>query len=333
MRIPNKLKHIIWRLMWGKDYKGIPFWRKNSRGLAERYNTSEPRAENSHKMVVFMCDGRVFHGGLSDRLQGIASIYKICRKNNIDFRIHWSFPFNLSRIFEPNKLDWSIDDSQMSYHAQDSAVYNLVDQTAEFPVDKRNQLIEKLICDNKYKQIHIYSNDFLAFRDGSFSMLFHELFRLTPEMQQVLEPHLNALGENYICVTTRFCSLLGDFDDIDRGSPSDEEKKAIINHCIHAIEEIHQEYPGVNVFMATDSVTFMEAVKVLPYTYSLCVSKENIDRTKVRDFSILQNAVIDFFLVSKSAVVIQIKDGLMYGGHFAETAALINQVPFEVRNI
>ena len=45
----------------------------------EYYSLIVPRATNKSKMVICMLDGRALHGGLSDRLMGIISTYKVCK--------------------------------------------------------------------------------------------------------------------------------------------------------------------------------------------------------------------------------------------------------------
>ena len=75
-----------------------------------------PRATNKSKMVICMLDGRALHGGLSDRLMGIISTYKVCKLLNLDFRIHFVKPFFLNDYLVPNKIDWKISYEEISYN-------------------------------------------------------------------------------------------------------------------------------------------------------------------------------------------------------------------------
>jgi hypothetical protein len=46
--------------------------------LRSHYSTTNPPAKNKEKTIIFMCDGKIPQGGLSDRQQGLVSIYNSC---------------------------------------------------------------------------------------------------------------------------------------------------------------------------------------------------------------------------------------------------------------
>lgn len=54
---------------------------------------------NKLKIVVFMIDGKTPHGGLSDRLRGLFSVYYYCMQKNYCFKVAWVFPFKLQALF------------------------------------------------------------------------------------------------------------------------------------------------------------------------------------------------------------------------------------------
>lgn len=72
------------------------------------------------KLVICMFDGKMRHGGLSDRLRGMISVYKLCEKFKLDFKIYHVSPFLLENYLVPNKIDWSINENDISFNVQDS---------------------------------------------------------------------------------------------------------------------------------------------------------------------------------------------------------------------
>ena len=68
--------------------------------------------------LIFMVDGKWMHGGLTDRLRGMASAYKFATEHNLDFKIFHTSPFLLQEILEPNKVNWIIDESILQGQVQ-----------------------------------------------------------------------------------------------------------------------------------------------------------------------------------------------------------------------
>ena len=48
------------------------------------------------KMLIYMADGKMRHGGISDRLRGAVSVYKLCKKMGLVFKINFVHPFELN---------------------------------------------------------------------------------------------------------------------------------------------------------------------------------------------------------------------------------------------
>ena len=79
-----------------------------------------------------MADGRKSHGGLADRLRGIVSTYEYCLNHRVDFRIHFTSPFNLEDLLLPNEYDWRIGAGEISYNPTFSTpVY--IDSNSRYP--------------------------------------------------------------------------------------------------------------------------------------------------------------------------------------------------------
>lgn len=64
--------------------------------------------------VIVMIDGKSGNAnGLSDRLRGILSVFSLCIRLNVCFKIHWIFPFSLTDYLIPNRYDWTIEASEI----------------------------------------------------------------------------------------------------------------------------------------------------------------------------------------------------------------------------
>lgn len=62
------------------------------------------------KMVVFIIDGKTPHGGLSDRLRGLFSVYYYCKLKGCHFKVAWNYPFRLQDYLKPANENWIAED-------------------------------------------------------------------------------------------------------------------------------------------------------------------------------------------------------------------------------
>ncbi|MFI3297740.1 MAG: hypothetical protein R3Y59_08975 [bacterium] len=90
---------------------------------AKFYTKDNDPAQNSKKKIIFMCDGKIAHKGFADRLRGILTSYMIAKELGHDFKIYFTSPFDLTKVFLPNDIDWSISDDEISYNSKDSKAY------------------------------------------------------------------------------------------------------------------------------------------------------------------------------------------------------------------
>lgn len=340
----KKLEKIL-ICLWKKFFKMAPDYsqtledkekceQRTQALIGQYYNKENQRASNTKRMLIFMADGKIPHAGLSDRLRAITTFYGICKDLDIDFRIHFTSPFPLERILIPNQYDWRISEDQISYHEDDATPMNFMGAFSPKHWPTRYQFLSDLVQRDSHKQIHLYSQEYISYLNGTFSDLFNELFLISDEIKEDMRPHLEELGPDYICVSTRFCSRLGDFIDCWEPALPEDERESLINDCLAAIEAIHQEHPHKKILVTSDSITFSKAVRRLEFAYSKCDEKVNIgSKDAGSDFNILKNAVTDFLLISKASQVIQIKNNLMYDGAFSHGASRINKRPYELREI
>lgn len=108
------MKNIIWYL------KRFIIDKLKVNKLKKYYSRNNKLLGLKTKTIIYMADGKMLHGGLSDRLCGIISTYDYCIKNGIGFKIHFNSPYNLTDYLLPNRYDWTIDESQISFNLKES---------------------------------------------------------------------------------------------------------------------------------------------------------------------------------------------------------------------
>ena len=183
--------------------RGIELRRLNEGYSESGDSPSENRA--SRQTLVFMVDGKWMHGGLTDRFRGMTSAYKFAIEHNLDFKIYHSSPFSLQEILQPNKVDWIIDEKEISH---DKAVAKPVLLYRE-DFDNDSALERQL--DSSHEQFHLYSCIDTVGED--FPKYFNELFKPSPILEKELEQYGELLGTGYTTISFRLQNKLGDFKE------------------------------------------------------------------------------------------------------------------------
>ncbi len=329
------MKKLLQRLKLAFNYHFYSerrFKRSAKRRLMPYYSAEAPRANNEQKMVISMFDGRKRHGGLADRLRGIATTYLFCRAHGWDFRVHFTSPFRLEEYLAPNHYDWRIDEESISYNTLDARPIYIATSELDPERDKRFQrrIAEKFFSAN-YKQLHAYTN--MRFEEERFGEAFHELFRPQAWLQQLIDQHVEILGgkRSYIAISTRFMELLGDFnEDASReaqGLPIEEQQQLLAASAAQ-IEQIHAAHPERTILVTSDSNRFLryvterfDYIRTLPGEIGhidVVNDNHNVHTKTFLDFLVLAEADEHFYLVGKG----------MYRGNFSRRAAQINNRPF-----
>lgn len=142
------------------------------REFFDRWYKSEGAVENPAGACIFMCDGRMPHGGLSDRLKGALSTYRMARVMGYKFRIHWDSPFNLTDYLVPNRVQWQIAPSEISYSpAQAQPVFVMWNSRNRKWPRTFDTLRFVLFLLRRRRQQHIYSNTSLVTGGASASYI------------------------------------------------------------------------------------------------------------------------------------------------------------------
>lgn len=285
------------------------------------------------KEVVFMVDGLLNHGGLSDRFNGIISTYAICKFKQYPFRISWTFPFHLDDYLNPRDYDWSIDESSHE------VVKNHSTKALVVLNDPNGRGLLNL---NLRRQTHVYANMNLLsvinrkyHTEYKWHELFQELFKPAAGIEQQLKIHTERIGTDYIGIVFRFQQLLGDFKEGSYPTLNQTERKKLIEKCLNAVSTIRKRHTNDAVLVTSDSKTFLENVERLDKCYIIPGEIVHIMFTHDASYNTYMKSFIDFFMLSRAKKVYSVVtsemtiDGHLFFTTFPEYAAKSNNIPFE----
>jgi len=286
------------------------------------YSTKNPKAGNTEQLFIFIADGKLLIGGLSDRLRGIISVFDWCLQNGKQFRISFTDPFRLEDFLRPNKYNWTIGTSELSFN-KISAFPAIIYESAY-----TRELLLKLFHTSK-KQVHVYTNMQTTKRYGE---LFNMLFKPTAVLEQAIMDHLRNIGGDYAAVAIRFIGILGDFEDT-AGLPvlAEDEREALINRYLSVIPQIKEAQGSVHaIFLTTDSRTFNERAAIYDYIYTVPGDIVHSGMKSTNGDGYLK-VFLDFYLMSKANKLYFITTGTHKEiNGFSKYAAKVNNVPYEI---
>lgn len=306
-------------------------WRRKAAELAPYYSADAPRLpENSGtKKVICLFDGRTDHYGMTDRLRGIVSAYDVAKQMGYDFRIWFVNPFRLEDYLLPNKVDWRIDESEISYNPADSRImYCGSNGTLVEPFFQR--LWFKKCFREAPRQVHVYTNAHLLPRGQRFGQLFHELFKPSEALEQAIQTYTAPL-QRYCTMSLRFQRLLGDFHERDGVDIPAEEQQQLMDRCVSKIDELHSSLcPDQSVMLMSDSVRFLQyAASRLPYVHYVPGNVLHIDFCSNTPEDVNIKLFADILIISRAERVFLLQTGRMYNSGFPRRAAQIGNVPFK----
>ncbi|MBD5132457.1 MAG: hypothetical protein HDT28_07730 [Clostridiales bacterium] len=294
--VSHYFKEIIWKYKWFKA----------------------PSNKSSFKGIISCVDGRVWHGGMCDRFKGIISSFAYCKQNNIDFRIKYTYPFELSEYLIPNKYDWILKDNEFSENIKESDILYLIAEkySNRFKIPKR-------------KQIHVYANrDYIKDEDPhKWGDLFNELFKPSLKLQDAIT---RLHFDDYIAVVFRFQNLIGDFEEYSFSALPEEERNKLLSKCKQSVIDFRNSYPFYKVLVTSDSKTFLDIVKDLDGCYTIPGELVHIDAKGSKDKNdAYLKSFVDFYMISKAKKVFCVGTDIMYPSEFPMYAAKINNVEFQ----
>ena len=326
----TKCKHIrsCLRGLYYLFFRPNKGFAKEEQKIKDKYYSSEaPKKDISKTTIILMIDGRSIHGGLTDRLRGITTIYEYCKCKHIAFKLNYVYPFPLANYLAPASYDWRIAARDISYNSKQSKVVVLNDYQLDIQLHKL--YLDSVVRRNKDKQIHIYTNTY--FYDNLFAISFKELFLPTPPLQEAIAANLKHIGNKYVAMVFRFQQLLGDFKEDGYKILSTSEQEALIGKCINKVDELHRiNHPNDIVLVTSDSGKFLQKiVQKLDYVRIIPGKVVHMDHTANAAFETYMKSFEDMFLLAKADKIYLLQTGDMYHSGFARRAAMIDNKCYE----
>lgn len=297
---------------------------RDSRFLDRYYKEEAPLpADGVAEGIVCMLDGRRFHGGITDRIRGILSTWREAKRLGKPFYIHWNNPFPLEDYLVPNKVDWRIPASRISYRKGLAFPVVIEDET-----NLQSALRMAAASRLKFPQLHYYSNADNAI--GEYRELYSELFRPSPALEAEVERHLEALGPRYWSFTFRFLNLLGDFREWERKALPEDEAEVLIRSVIGVMREEMKALPeGYRVLVTADSRRFLDRVeREDSRIYVVPGDVKNVDLLKGEYKEAWLKTFTDHRLIMHAERAYLVRTGRMYKSGFPRFAAEVGGAEF-----
>lgn len=280
--------------------------------------------QNVARSVIFMVDGKTVHGGLGDRLKGICTVYELCKRNNVTFKINFTYPFDLSKYLIPNLYDWTLNETSICYNSRLSKPIFLNTHQLLRCYHKLYFKFSLICC----QQLHVYGNTDLFM--NNFHNNFHELFKPSKKLQNSIIQIQKQINSSYDSVVFRFQQLLGDFKERNYKILDDIQKEELIKKCRSLIEKLHSEQTeNKKILVTSDSVTFLHSVMSLDYVYVIPGKVVHMDYTSDADYDTYEKSFLDLMVLSKSTTIYLAYTDDMYKSGFAKVAALIGNCKYK----
>lgn len=292
--------------------------------LSHRFYTNNMVSTKENE-VICMIDGRVKHGGLTDRLNGIISTYHAAKSFGRPFKILFNHPFLLSDYLVPNTINWIIEDNDIDYSSNTKVIFLRANKLNQ--AQKREVQLIETIAANQHSQIHVYSN-INGINNLIYHNLFNELFKPSERLKQYIDSELTTINTEYISATFRFQQLLNDFKEGDYEILDKEKADELITQCLDTLVQLHYNHPNKTILVTSDSHSFLQKAKQIPYVAVPSGKVIHMEYNDTRDFIAQGKAFVDLYLLSKSEIIYSIAIGPMMDSGFPRLAAKINNRPF-----
>ena len=267
-----------------------------------------------------MTEGTEF-AGLSDRIITIINSYILAQENGRALHVYHDKGFQLEKYLEPNKVDWRIHPSEISW-GLNRVSFLWFDQFSHILKDER-------------KEYHAYalypdpSTHFIPELRSKYpvSRVFKTLFIPSKHLQSLVQDAMLQAGieeNNFLVFHLRFLNF---FEPVEAnitekditGTP--EQQNQMLKDVHLTIDKIYRQSGCRHVLLMSDSNRFLQAphpeyIKTLPGSVGH-IGCHNDDL-------ITDKAFTDFFVISKARQVYSIIGPNIYGGRFARTAAAIS---------
>lgn len=341
MTLNSLIKNIKWRLSkiflsteqryWIEAKNKNNNFRDDKIIILDNYSTDAPIRRHSKKRIICIYDNKIKNGGLADRLRGIVSVYEICKEQNLDFKILFTNPFNLSDFLVPNRVDWSIKNDELNYNTSITNLCYIDTLTGSGHEARKQKQWFRREFKKRYKEFHVRTNALFSY-DGDYATLFNELFKPSPKLQSSIEKQKKILGTSYISTSFRFMNLLNDFNEtVELHSKlTKEEQSELIIKNIEQLQLLHVKYPNKRILVNSDSTTFLQAATRLDYAYVIPGNITHIDgNNNCNEYENYEKTFLDFFMIANAERIYLLRTGQMYNSGYPFAASKIYNKPFE----
>ena len=321
-----KNRHTKWRTVKKENL----LYKNSEERTEEGYYTGAINKLDGKKRAVCIYDEKAKMGGLVDRLRAIVSIYKICKEQDIEFKILFTHPFNLNRYLQPCKANWEITPQELNRNTNETDICFIYTATGSDYEAKKQEKWFRREFKKGYREFHVRTNALFSYRHN-FSELFNEIFKPTPMLDSLIAKQKEAMGEEYISTSFRFLDLLGDFNETyGKGALTEKERDMLIAVNIAQIEKLHKQFPQKKILVNSDSITFLQAADKLPYTYIIPGDISHVDSGDKASNNAHDKTLTDFFMIANAQSIYLFITGGMYNSGFPYAASLLYNRPFHV---
>lgn len=292
--------------------------------FAEQYFTDSPGGKAPAKEgIIVKCDGRMLHGGLTDRMRGILTVYREARRRGIPLHISWTSPFELEDYLQPATFDWRISDPEISDNLQFAYPVIIDDLPGVYTMPRLDAALHHRKC-----QTIVYTNADNA--RGHYRELYREVFRPSAALQAEVDRHLAVLGSGFHVYTFRFLDLLGDFRDCIGKELPEAEAEALMRKVEDEFRRLLRGVPAdVRVLCTSDSRRFLDRIAGIDSRiYVVGGEVRNIDREQEEHRGAWMKTFVDQQLIMHASEVTLMRTGGMYQSGFPRFAAEIGGAKF-----
>lgn len=302
------------------------FERIRERKLMKSYTNTTHKQNENLNVCVSMFDERVNPGGLADRIFGIVSVYQACKDLKLSFKIYHKYPFDLAFLLSSNIVEWEMRQDELVRDKSVKIVF--IRSLLSNKNQKRQNTLKRILSHNTNTQIQVYSN-LDSFDSERFQLLFNELFKPSPILQENIDFHIGEINGKYVSVTFRFQQLLGDFKEGQFEILDETKRLELIQSCIEQIEAINCRFPNHKILVTSDSSTFLERADEFPYTYIIPGKVVHMAYDDSAGIEAYMKSFIDLYMIAGAEKVFSVRIGKMYNSGFPRLAAKIGNKPFE----
>ena len=223
----------------------------------------------------------------------------------------------------PESIDWRFTEKDI---IRDLKVSKLI--IADDLTDNESRHRLKAAFHSNHQQLHFYTNADTG--RGSYKILFSELFRPSPLLEDALKIHKSNLTPVYQAFAFRFLTLLDDFTDFQAPPLSASEQELLMQKVETELRALIKDVPSdQSIFITGDSIRFLHRVRNIDsriYVVDGDIRHIDLDTNQTRETEL--KTFVDQFLLMGASKVTLLRTGGMYKSGFSRFAAEVGGAVF-----